>query len=493
MNEQEQIDLLAELAEQRKLACLNSVASLYYFYKLCWDLISNEEFIDNWHIRYICDVLQEAGLRVARREVNPFDITINIPPGMSKSTIASQVFPIWLWLQDPSIVVISMSYDKDRAVDNSEKSKIIFKSQRFYEYFQEYFKKQFGHYIRLTKDNEKDWRNNFGGARYCNGIGGATGRHAHVIIPDDPMSVSQAESEAHRKRINRFMSRTLPSRKVNKKVTLTVLIMQRLHADDPTQNAIDSGKKIFHICLPAEVSKYVNPPELKEKYVDGLLDPNRLDRETLTKQKQELGTYAYSGQYDQTPSPEGGGKIKGDWFCYMDESEVPIGIVWDLWLDGAYTKETKNDPTGIAIIGHDTANKRMIIKHVTSQMLEMPDVLKSVPKYLIDQSVTGRIWIEPKASGLSIIQMLRGIVKNDVLPIKNHLVQGGKEVRANTAAPKVEASRVYLVRGNWNKAFVEQVCSFPSGRHDEYIDLLGYSCYHYLIRQSDDDFDVEWD
>ena len=478
-------DVLTELAELRRDVSLKCISSLYFFYKHFWDVTSAEEYIDNWHIKVIADELQEVILRVARREPNPYDVIFNVPPGMSKSSLISQAAPIWAWLQDPSLVTISMSYDKLRAVDNSEKSKIIFKSQRFYEYFQEYFKLTFGHYIRLTKDNEMDWRNNFGGARYCNGIGGATGRHAHLILIDDPISAEQAESEAHRKRVNRFLSRTLPSRKINKKVTATILVMQRLHQDDPTQKALDSGKAIKLFCLPAKLSDHISPPELKTKYINGLLDPVRLDYETLDKQFKELREYAFAGQYMQTPAPEGGGKIKKEWFCFLDEGEVKENMIWDLWIDGAYTEDTKNDPTGLAVIGHDYINNRIVVKHATSVFKGMPEVLKFIPEYIKDHDIrlSGRIWIEPKASGLSMIQMLRQTVKNDVLKIVGHLVNGGKEVRINVAAPKVEASRVYLVRGNWNESFIDQLCNYPVARHDEYVDILGYATYYYLIAE----------
>ena len=115
----------------------------------------------------------------------------------------------------------------------------------------------------------------------------------------------------------------------------------------------------------------------------------------------------------------------------------------------------------------------------------MPEVLKFIPEYIKDHDIrlSGRIWIEPKASGLSMIQMLRQTVKNDVLKIVGHLVNGGKEVRINVAAPKVEASRVYLVRGNWNESFIDQLCNYPVARHDEYVDILGYATYYYLIAE----------
>ena len=34
----------------------------------------------------------------------------------------------------------------------------------------------------------------------------------------------------------------------------------------------------------------------------------------------------------------------------MDKSEIPLDtLTWELFIDGAYTKDTKNDPSGFQI------------------------------------------------------------------------------------------------------------------------------------------------
>ena len=136
--------------------------------------------------------------------------------------------------------------------------------------------------IRHDKSGKGSYENIKGGARYSTSTGGTiTGKHAHVIINDDPVNPKQAESPAMRLQANDH-TKTLSSRKVDKKNTPMVTIMQRLHDDDVTGYLLKKKKdKIRHICLPAEVSERVNPPELKERYIDGLLDPVRIDREVI--------------------------------------------------------------------------------------------------------------------------------------------------------------------------------------------------------------------
>lgn len=61
------------------------------------------------------------------------------------------------------------------------------------------------------------------------------------------------------------------------------------------------------ICLPAELSDMVSPPELAKKYIDGYLDPKRLNKRVLLQKLNDLGNYGYAGQYEQRPIPLSGG------------------------------------------------------------------------------------------------------------------------------------------------------------------------------------------
>src|SRR5690606_11965246 len=101
-----------------------------------------------------------------------------------------------------------------------------------------------------------------------------------------------------------------------------------------------------HICLPAELKggddDNVLPVELKENYVNGLLDPLRLSRPILESFRNVLGTKSYTGQYLQRPAPDEGGIFKREWFDIIPATSVvrdsinnPIHFV----LDTAYTEK----------------------------------------------------------------------------------------------------------------------------------------------------------
>jgi predicted phage terminase large subunit-like protein len=448
----------------------------FEFFKEFWGEINNDELVLNWHIENLCDELQQMAERVIKREPNPFDTIINIPPGTSKSTICTIMFPTWCWVRDPSLRIISSSYSSDLATSHAVKSRDLMRSDKFLQYY--------GHVFRpkADMDNKTHYENDKTGSRTATSTGGTiTGKHAHIIIVDDPLNPQQSASEAERKNANDYLDKTLSSRKTDKKVTATVLIMQRLHEDDPTGHWLKKkGKKIKHICLPAKESVHVSPPELRKKYENGLLDPVRLDQEVIDLAKIDLGSYGYSGQYDQRPSPDEGGKIKKAWFKKIGFEEFvkiagPNRIV-NLFADTAYTEKQKNDPTALMPACYHQNN--LYIIHSEQVWKEFPDLLKHVPSYSLQYGYTNksRIMIEPKASGLSTVQSFKNSKFNVIeLPAP----KDDKITRVSNVSAFIEAGRCFLIEGSWNENFLEECGSFPTGSHDDQVDNLVNAINYY--------------
>lgn len=105
--------------------------SFYKFVETFWSTIISEDPVFNWHIQYLCDELQEMAHYIVGRKPKPHDLIINIPPGTTKSTIATIMFPAWLWTQDPTLRIISSSYSQDVSIDQAQKSKDIISSEKY--------------------------------------------------------------------------------------------------------------------------------------------------------------------------------------------------------------------------------------------------------------------------------------------------------------------------------------------------------------------------
>ena len=436
--------------------------SFFYFVKEFWAVIIPDEPVYNWHIEYLCNELQLIVERVAKREDNPYDLIINIPPGTSKSTIVTIMLPAWSWSIDHRIRALTASYSASLSTDHAVKSRDIIKSDKYKSYFPELT-------IKKDQDNKTHYKNDFGGERYATSVTGTvTGFHAHLIIVDDPLNPKGASSEADRLTANNFMDSTLSTRKVNKSVTPTILVMQRLHQKDCTGNWLGKeGKKIKHICLPGEISKDVKPIELKERYIDGLLDTHRLNTNDLTGLKINLGSYGYAGQIMQTPTPSDGGIWK-QWILPIEDSEMDLllpqltsyGSDWDL----AYTEKEKNSASAYVSAGnHDN---KMYINDIGFKWLEFPNLMgymkaKDQPHY-----------IEGKASGKSAKQTLT----NQGIPAIEVQVTGGdKTARAQMVTPYAESGLVYCRASLLNKLYNDSkqgILIFPNGEGDDLQDAL---------------------
>lgn len=307
------------------------------------------------------------------------------------------------------------------------------------------------------------------GEFYAFTVGGTlTSKHADILKIDDPLNPKQAVSEAELKSTNHFFDKTLPTRKVDKKVTLTALIMQRLSTADPTGHLLaKKGESIHHICLPGTVGPQVKPEKYKDCYINGLLDPGRLGREALQELKIDLGTAGYAGQIQQLPAPDGG-LIWKKWFIEVPDHEFPdiskasdVGTDWDL----AYTKKETNAATAYVTSGK--IKNRIYLFDIGWDWLEFPEMIKYMKRRPAPH------YIEAKASGKSAKQTL---VKQGI-PAIEIPVKGGEDkiARAKMATPVAEAGMVYIRKSMADMVYNDEkqgILFFPNSPYKDLADAL---------------------
>lgn len=467
MSSQGSLDVLeATYIEIEREACHSR---FYEFFLSFWEVVSNEPLALNWHHEYLCDELQKLSHYIVNRLPKPYDTAINIPPGTTKSTICSQMWPVWLWTQDASIKVITNSHSASLSIEHAIKSRDIIESEKFNRLFPDIV-------LRSDKAAKGFYENTSLGARYATSTGSsAIGFHAHVIIHDDPSDPKEEFSEPLIKQVIEKI-KELSTRKVNKLNTPTVTIMQRLHEADATGYLLKTDPNLHHICLPAELSDKVKPTSLKSQYINGLLDPIRQSYKVLDDALRELGSAKYSGQYAQSPVQAGGNIIKEEWFtkCTYDYLMSIVGATpFHYFVDTAFTDKNKNDPTGVITVVK--VGNYLYIVNAHKVRMKFPDLIRFLPTYVKQWFYTNRstIRIEPKANGKSVVDELKDKSMLNVMETPPPL--GSKEERLNAKSATVEAHRIILVEGSWNDEFIGEVCGFPYKEHDEFVDLLCYA------------------
>ncbi|NCX93173.1 MAG: hypothetical protein EBX40_00640 [Gammaproteobacteria bacterium] len=436
----------------------------FFFIQEFWEYVSPEKPIYNWHVQKLAEEAQDVIFRLRDRKPKQYDGIVNQPPGTTKSIIWSIMLQAWGWAVDPTLRFLCISYSDALALQHAVKCRDVIRSDKYRRYFPEIE-------IKEDSDNKSDFKNTKQGQRMSAGLTGSiTGIHAHLIVIDDPLNPKQAASDADCANARNLIDSTLTSRKVDKEVTATWLIMQRLSENDPTAHLLskrERGKNVKHICLPAEVKDGVKPKELAQYYVDGLLDPVRLSRSVLADMKIDMGARVYAGQMSQRPAPATG-LIWQRWFKVVPDAEFPApklmqhyGTDWDL----AYTENKENAASAYITAGK--VGKNIYIDDFGYEWLEFPQLIKWM------KSKPGPHYIEAKASGKSAKQVL---VNEGVIAIEVEIKGGSdKTARANMATPIAEAGFVHIRQSIAEALYTDGkqgILLFPYNKFKDVADTL---------------------
>jgi len=483
-----------------KMALENPVASirnliknsLYKFMQFFWECYSNDKFDPSWYIEYQCNELEILARRVAKGEPKEYDLVFNQPPGTTKTATVSIFFPVWSWVNWYWMKFITSSHSAPLSLESAEYSRDIIRSDKFKAYFPEISIKQ----DKDSKSNFRVVKNIFlnagqaprllqGGGRVSTSVDARImGFHAHIIIPDDIIDPKRALSDAGILTANNHLDH-LGTRKTDKKVSAMVMIMQRLSQLDPTGHLLDKpDKKIRHICLPGEIHNYkefVKPPELVQFYINGLLDPKRLDESALKELEADLGQYGYAGQIGQNPAPPGGGMFKVDHFQMLSVNLNPVNYLQTVrYWDKAGTKDGGAYTTGVKI--SKLANNKCVIEDVKRGQWaseERERIIKETAES-DGREVIVMIEQEPgsggKESAENTIRNLAGFVCLRDLP------KGNKEFRADPLSVQVNNGNILLRVADWNYKFIEEFRLFPNGKYKDQVDASSAS-FNYMMHK----------
>ena len=159
--------------------------------------------------------------------------------------------------------------------------------------------------------------------------------------------------------------------------------------------------------------------------------------------------------------------IQKKWFN-IDQKKIEGDV--HFVIDPAYTASQQNDPS--ALMAYKFFDNKWQIIEVQNVRLEFPDLIKHIGRFVHKNGYTSRskIYVEPKASGKSIVQTLireTGLnVKEDKPPTKD------KVARVQDISASIESGRVSLLKGAWNEEFLLQCQQFPAAKHDDMVDCL---------------------
>lgn len=454
--------------------CARSLAN---FVRQAWpEYDPSSPLVWGWHIDAICEHLEA---------VTTGDITrllINIPPGTMKSSLVNVLWPLWEW--GPRALshyrYISAAHEQGLAIRDNRAMRRVVQS----DWYQSLWP------IELSGDQNQKlyFENSSAGFRQACAVSSMTGRRGHRVLWDDPLSAEHANSAAHRETVIREFTETLPSRYVDPQTSANVIVMQRLHENDPSGYILDHDLGYDHLCLPMEfesdrrcVTSIGWQDPRKE---DGeLLFPERFPPEVVERDKSIMGEYATAGQFQQRPNPRSGGIFKSEWvkhWSVLPEFEYRI-----IYADTAMKTGEQNDYSVFQHWGKGRDGKIYLLDMIRGKW-EAPQLLRQSIAFWekckhSHSGVLRKLKPEDKASGTGLIQQM----KQAGIPVEGIPRSKDKITRAYDTAPQVEAGNVLIMPGgDFLSDLLHELTNFPNAKFDDTVDPLMDAVQDMLNSQS---------
>ena len=451
----EQEKLLAELDHLETLKTRQLAQKKFIkFVEQAWP-----SFIAGRHHARMADAFE----RVANGELKR--LIINMPPRHTKSEFASFLLPAWFLGKNPGKKVIQTSHTAELAVGFGRKVRNLVDTDHYHKIFPD---------LVLQADSKAAgrWNTSKGGDYFAIGVGGAvTGKGADLLIIDDPHSeqeaaIAETQPDIYDKTYEWYTSG--PRQRLQPGGAI-VIVMTRWSKKDLTGQVLKAAAQ-----RGGEEWEVIEFPALLPS--GNPLWPEFWSLEELTALKEELPNSKWMAQYQQNPTSETSAIVKRDWWQIWEDEKPPKCNFTLMAWDTAFEKSQRSDYSALTLWGvfyhpdaTGVAQANIILLNAFRERMEFPR-LKQVAIQQYKEWKPDSVIIEKKASGAPLIYEMRamGIPVQEFTPTKGN----DKISRLNAVSDLFASGRVWAPGTHWAEEVIDEVASFPSGEHDDYVDSV---------------------
>ncbi|MGB6325736.1 MAG: phage terminase large subunit [Methylocella sp.] len=265
---------------------------------------------------------------------------------------------------------------------------------------------------------------------------------------------------------------TLLSRLDDKRTGAIVVVMRCVHIDNLTGFLLGQSDEWDVLSLPA-VAYFDETIPLSAEHTylrksGQALSPEREPLHVLDALKLQIGSDAFSAQYQQSPAPPGGAMVKRHWIKRYSEFPPASDRLFTLQSWDTASKGGPDNDWSVCTTFIVTRKKLWYLVDVWRQRVDYP-ALKASVQTLAKRWNARRILVEDAGAGTSLVQELRGRVSG-IVAVKP---EGDKASRMAVASAKFEASQVLLPkRAAWLPDLEAELFVFPGSRHDDQCDSI---------------------
>jgi predicted phage terminase large subunit-like protein len=435
-------------------------------------------------------------------------LIISEPFRHGKSEQVSRLFPSYLLGKRPESRVILTSYGADLAEDDSRKVRNYVESDEFAALFgqgnnlatiddEEGGSTAGPSPVQVNADSRKraNWsvaEPHRGGVAAAGIGGGIVGKGANLLVIDDPYKKrDEADSETYRRSVSRWYKGSAYTRL--EPGGAIVVIHNRWNPEDLAGELLQEmvngeGDQWEMLFLPALALEAEDYPKTQEEFRNNLLHgiyipfedplgrkpgealwPERFSRAAMLNIKTNIGEEEFVSQGQQLPMPP-----RGELFSQDDiqiAERAPEGLQWYCYVDLALGKTKLSNFNAACRVAID--DKGNLYGRDMLRVRKLGDFLDLLVQAMLSDMERGTIWgIEDVAFQNVVITNLMRDKRLARVAIGAIKPNGDKVYRARAVQLRATQGLFWLVRGNWNKACIQEMMVFPHAKDADQVDTI---------------------
>lgn len=405
-------------------------------------------------------------------------LMVFMPPRHGKSELVSRLFPAYCLYLYPERWYAITSYAADLAYTLSRAAR--------------------HNYNAIIGDGAfgdtsavKHWETGKGGGLWATGMGGpATGKGYHGGITDDPnKNAEEAQSVTVQNGQQEWYDSVWSTRaepdaweifvetRWNEE-DLAAYVLSKAQEEEDEEEEVEGTERWTICCFDA--IKAEQPPTFPAncdllsdwRQTGDALCPERYPLNRLLKFMRRLGTYWWNALYQQNPQPRAGDMLQRTWYEIV--GNVPSNLVLVRYWDKAGTQDDGCYTAGV-LMGRERKAESWtyVLDVVRGQWSKGTREATMRQTAFLDHQTWGarvEIWVEQEPADAGKESAQASIANLSGFHAYAETASGDKVVRAGPFAAQSEALNVKLLKGDWNKAYLDELSAFPKSKIKDQVD-----------------------
>lgn len=450
---------------------------------LVWpDLKTGTTLSRAWYLDAIADHLDAVSRFLRGMPGGIQRLLISIVFRSGKSLSVNVCFPSFMWLWDPTIRILSGSYDQGLSIRDTWATRSLMQSATYQRLLVHQQHQNGAKPWALAGDqNVKGfYANTLGGWRMGTQVGGGTGQGGRLVLIDDPLSIDGAKSEAKTQEANDWVFKTMLTRQDDPAKSALVMTSHRTREDDPVGTALSKDIGCEYLELPLEYdpahrrratmlldgTRLFEDPRTEK---GASLDPERWTPKVITDLRNVLEE-SYESLAQQRPERAGNKPVKPTMISRWQNLPAFDRIVqtWDTSFRGMDPTDKQREKHRSQTAGQvwGVTLGRVYLLDAIAEHAEIDRQIEMIREMNARWPTTQHHLIEAEANGDGIIALLS--TEMICIPIDPRR-QGSKYLRLIACRRYIAAGVVLFAPRSASPeldAVVEQLLRFPSTPND---------------------------